>query len=233
VNLAPGYRELAPPPELRGLLECVWVRVAAERGEVQIVPDGAVDVVWQQGRGAIVAGPDTAARAVTVEPGAVMVGVRSVPGAGGGLLGIPVEELRDVVADAADVDRAFAVEGARDPADALVRLLAVARGRRADPLVMATVPRLERETVRGVADDLGIGERQLRRRFHVACGYGPKTLERVLRFRRFLAEADRGRTDLAWLALDAGYADQAHLTRESSRLAGLPPAALLRRRAVG
>jgi hypothetical protein len=29
------------------------------------------------------------------------------------------------------------------------------------------------------------------------------------------------------MALDAGYADQAHLTRECTRLAGLPPAALL------
>ena len=37
----------------------------------------------------------------------------------------------------------------------------------------------------------------------------------------------RAGTDLARLAFEAGYADQAHLTRECSRLAGLPPAALL------
>ena len=75
---------------------------------------------------------------------------------------------------------------------------------------------------------LGIGDRQLRRRFADAVGYGPKTLERVLRFQRFLGLAAReARPDLAWLALEAGYADQAHLTRECTRLAGLPPAALL------
>jgi AraC-like DNA-binding protein len=53
----------------------------------------------------------------------------------------------------------------------------------------------------------------------------------VLRFQRFLALARTpraaGRPDLAWLAAEAGYADQAHLTRECTRLAGLPPAALL------
>jgi hypothetical protein len=50
----------------------------------------------------------------------------------------------------------------------------------------------------------------------------------VLRFQRFLALAARDAApDLAWLAFEAGYADQAHLTRESTRLAGLPPAALL------
>jgi AraC-like DNA-binding protein len=211
----------------------VWTRVVTATEDVQIVPDGAVDIVWWQGLGATVAGPDTAARSVTLEPGAVVLGLRSLPGAGGGLLGGPVEELRDAVADVADVDPAFIVEPDRDPADALARLLAAARGRRPDPVVVAAVPRLGAEDVQAVADRLGLGERQLRRRFHAACGYGPKTLARVLRFQRFLTSADRGELDLARLALAAGYADQAHLTRESTRLTGLPPAALLRRRATG
>jgi len=74
--------------------------------------------------------------------------------------------------------------------------------------------------------DTGLGARQLRRRFADAAGYGPKTLQRILRFQRFLALAQT-RTNLARLAFEAGYADQAHLTRECTRLAGLPPAALL------
>jgi AraC-like DNA-binding protein len=79
--------------------------------------------------------------------------------------------------------------------------------------------------------DLGYSERQLRRRALTAFGYGPKVLERILRFQRFLALADRDPIpDLATLALTAGYADQAHLTRESGRLAGLPPARLLAER---
>jgi AraC-like DNA-binding protein len=78
--------------------------------------------------------------------------------------------------------------------------------------------------VESLADDLGLSERQLRRRFHAAAGYGPKTLQRVLRFRRFLAG---GEPDLARAALDAGYADQSHLTRECVRLAGRTPTALL------
>jgi transcriptional regulator GlxA family with amidase domain len=72
-----------------------------------------------------------------------------------------------------------------------------------------------------------LGARQLRRRFADAVGYGPKTLQRILRFQRFLALARGSDHDLARLALEAGYADQAHLTRECTRLAGLAPAALL------
>jgi transcriptional regulator GlxA family with amidase domain len=74
---------------------------------------------------------------------------------------------------------------------------------------------------------LGVSERQLRRRFAEAVGYGPKTLARVLRFQRFLALAGTS-DDLARLALSAGYADQAHLTRETRRLAARTPRELLR-----
>jgi transcriptional regulator GlxA family with amidase domain len=70
----------------------------------------------------------------------------------------------------------------------------------------------------------------LRRRFHTAVGYGPATLARILRFGRFLSLLDGGRDDLAGLAFEAGYADQAHLSRETRRLAGLSPAGLLRAR---
>ncbi|MGH9192008.1 MAG: DUF6597 domain-containing transcriptional factor, partial [Acidimicrobiales bacterium] len=55
-------------------------------------------------------------------------------------------------------------------------------------------------------------------------------LARILRFQRFLDAARSSpspRRDLARLAAETGYADQAHLTRDSRQLAGLPPAALL------
>ena len=73
---------------------------------------------------------------------------------------------------------------------------------------------------------LGLSERQLRRRFADAVGYGPKTLARVLRFQRFLFLAGSG-NDLARLAISAGYADQAHLTRECRRLSGRTPSELV------
>ena len=76
----------------------------------------------------------------------------------------------------------------------------------------------------------GLSERQLRRRFEAAVGYGPKTFQRIVRFRRWLDRARDGppeRRSLVDLAMESGYADQAHLTREVARLAGLPPAALL------
>jgi transcriptional regulator GlxA family with amidase domain len=87
-----------------------------------------------------------------------------------------------------------------------------------------------RTPVRDLAGRLGLSERQLRRRCIDALGYGPKTLDRILRFQRFRALAAR-RVDvgLAQLAAVTGYADQAHLTRECRRLSSESPAALLAR----
>jgi AraC-like DNA-binding protein len=50
-------------------------------------------------------------------------------------------------------------------------------------------------------------------------------LARVLRFRRLQALAPG---PLAELALDAGYSDQAHMTAEVTRLAGVSPARFLK-----
>ena len=74
---------------------------------------------------------------------------------------------------------------------------------------------------------LSVGERRLYRRCCQAVGYGPKTLERVLRFQRAVRLA--GQTgSLAVLAARTGYADQAHLTRESRRLGGTTPSDLFK-----
>ena len=84
--------------------------------------------------------------------------------------------------------------------------------------------------VRDLARRFDLSERQLRRRIEAAVGYPPRTLARILRFQRFLGAARSSGSsghDLARLAAEAGYADQAHLTRDSRRLAGLPPGALL------
>jgi transcriptional regulator GlxA family with amidase domain len=85
------------------------------------------------------------------------------------------------------------------------------------------------ERVDELASSLGFSERQLRRRFLDAVGYGPKTLQRVLRLRRFLAQAVGSSDGLARAAIDAGYADQAHLSRECRALTGLTPVELVTR----
>ena len=80
-----------------------------------------------------------------------------------------------------------------------------------------------------VAIAIAIVERTLRRRCHQHFGYGAKTLDRILRLQRFLSACRREPSvNLGILALDAGYADQAHLSRETKELASLSPAEIRR-----
>ena len=134
-----------------------------------------------------------------------MVGASFRPGAAPSILGIPADELRDLRVPLSEVWGSEAVRG--EPRRSRVTLRPAATDRR-----RAAAP----------------PDRQLLRRFHAAVGYGPKTFARVLRFQRMLALARQRRSrDLGWLALDAGYADQAHMTAECTRLGGAPPARLL------
>lgn len=77
------------------------------------------------------------------------------------------------------------------------------------------------------AGPLAVSERRLRRRFVQAVGYGPATYLRVSRFQRAVALAPHV-PGLAALAAAAGYADQAHLSRECRALTGLTPRAYFR-----
>jgi len=227
---APGYREMPAPKALRDIVACLWIRAIDSEEDVRIVPDGCADVVWQRGRGVTIAGPDTDAKIVSCTRDDLLVGIRFLPGAGGAALGLPLDELRNLRVAAADVERAFVVDPDCEPPDVVERFISAAADREADPLVSEAARRIERFDVRTIARELWVSERQLRRRFNSAVGYGPRTLARVLRFHRFVEAVDGGRTDLAALALDSGYADQAHLTRETTRLAGLSPLALIRAR---
>jgi AraC-like DNA-binding protein len=244
VETAVTYREQAPPSVLAPWVRCLWqLTVQGEGGPGWVVPDGFMDLV-ATGPELHLAGPDTRPWPVRRRPGAVAVGVRFHPGAAPSLLGPPASDLRDtrVAPDAlwGRPGRELAERvGEAAPAARLEAMVADLTARagdaaRPDPLVAAAVAWLERDPaaaarVGALGPAVGLGERQLRRRFLDSVGYGPKTLARVLRFQRLLALLQRDpplRPTLAEAAILAGYADQAHMTAECARLAGRSPAAI-------
>lgn len=77
-----------------------------------------------------------------------------------------------------------------------------------------------------LAADTGWSQRQLDRRFREQIGLPPKTAARVLRLRRALPLLAAGRP-AAEVALECGYYDQAHLSRECTALTSLSPTRLL------
>ena len=224
-------------PLASSLLACTWERRPRTVRAHRVVPDGCVDLIWS-GERLLVAGPDTRARLVVQVPGTRSVGVRLRPGTAGAALGLPASEVRDQVPDAADVFGRVQAETlleallrGQDAHAVLRRALESRVGTGPDPLIRVAVAALDRPHARvgSVAAELGLSARQFQRRVTDAVGYGPKMLARVLRFHRLLA---LGPAPLVELALEAGYADQAHMTAEVTRLSGLSPVRFLKDRTL-
>jgi AraC-like DNA-binding protein len=110
--------------------------------------------------------------------------------------------------------------GASTPSDAEALALAV----------RAAVWRLPHMKVRELADEFGWTPRRLERRFQHTFGVTPKMLMRLARLQLALFQLQRRNLaaagHLAAVAKAAGYADQAHLARETRQLAGLAPTQL-------
>jgi AraC-like DNA-binding protein len=246
---ATAYEEQRPAPELRADVACTWVGRIGDTGVPyidRVLPDGCVDIIWD-GSELFVAGPDTGPVPFAPRPDTVFVGIRLRTGRAAPALGCPASALRDQRADLADLwgagpTRALAQRLADTAGThAAVRLLESAIGDRmvdaAPPdrvieglvAVLSARPAPGPGLVSALAARLGVTERSLHRRCSSAVGYGPKTLDRVLRFRRALElGVSRPATSLGALAVSAGYADQAHFTRECRRLAGQTPSELFK-----
>ena len=78
--------------------------------------------------------------------------------------------------------------------------------------------------VGSLAEELGWSRRHLAARFREELGMPPKAVARILRFERAVARLRAG-DDLADLALDSGYYDQAHFNRDFRAFAGATPTA--------
>ncbi|WP_255467963.1 DUF6597 domain-containing transcriptional factor [Achromobacter sp. UMC71] len=89
-----AYRETAPLAPLRAHFLCAWSSELApgQSGDVAVLPDGCVDILWVDGRLCVV-GPDVVAARPQLASGARVLGLRFQPGAARSWLGVPLSEL--------------------------------------------------------------------------------------------------------------------------------------------
>jgi AraC-like DNA-binding protein len=241
------FRERRPLAALADHVTCVWVQ-QVEPGSSpythRTVPNGSAELICVIGDTPRIVGPQVGPTQQVLAAGTTAVGVRLRPGAAPAALGLPAAALvgynvsADEVWGASAVALAESLATARSPLQAAARLESevlkrLRTGPNLDGLAAEIVRRLVADDVSAVgslASALVVSERQFRRRCAAAIGLSPKVLQRMLRFQRFLALADkleRPSAHLAHLGAEAGYADQPHLTRESVRLDGRTPRALL------
>ncbi|MGN9908910.1 DUF6597 domain-containing transcriptional factor [Phytohabitans sp. LJ34] len=244
-----SYVERPPVPGLARVVRTVWIqRTGAEAYVQRHLPTGGVEIHFPIGGPPQLVGPLTGPEIEVIPAHTTIVGVRFQPGTAPPLPAV-LDDLVDQRLGLADlwggsVDRLVeAMAGAGTPERALVALqthllLEFRRAASVDPLVGEAVRALmpwHSVDIDSLATHLALSASQLRRRCLHAVGVGPKVLQRTLRFQGFLALAQagaaasgrRGADGVAGLAVDVGYADQAHLSRECLRLTGLTPRQLL------
>lgn len=197
----------------------------------------------------VVAGLHTAASLVQQRPEQAGIQLAMHPLAARALLGMPAAQLPVTDFDGEDVLGRWALElheqlrGARDW-ETRFRLIEGRLFGRLDGCAPALRPELlqawallersrGRLTVSALAGAVGLSPRHLGTLFRREVGRSPKQVASLMRFEHAstsLARAVRmrGRADLADLAAEIGFSDQAHLTREFTRYTGVGPGTWIR-----
>ena len=248
---APDDRVLAP------LVACTWA-MSGPGPAHRVLPDGCIDILVLGHGGtepARVVGTMRRAFVAPARTGAIF-GIRFRPGEAARLLPAAARELTDLEAPLATLlgDEGLALEAAlvdlldravadglraeeilvraRTVVDSTLRRRLASHGASVDVRMRAAASMLARPgsdagSVADVAKRVNLSERQFTRRFTERVGVAPKMYARVMRLQRAASLLAAGSSPSHAASL-AGYADQAHFTRDSSDLAGITPRGLAR-----
>jgi AraC-like DNA-binding protein len=221
-TVANVYREWEPPASWRHVVSCCWEQRTDEDLVQRVVPDAHADVVIHETGEIDLVGLYDEVDMPFLAAGTWIRGIRFRPEAVAAAFRVDASSLRNRSVALADVVGARLARRVVDPraCDAWISSLEPSVRTQHAVRLLATHP------VNITADALGLTARQLHRVLVADVGLAPKTFQNVLRLQRFLAATERlGR--LADAAAEAGYADQAHMTREVRALAGITPRRLV------
>lgn len=228
------YSEFPAPAAMQSHILCLWASVSSGPSRSEIVPDGCVDIVVSGDGEPMVVGPDTGPWTYDSVGPVCTIGLRFVPGTARCALRLSVSEMLDTQFPLADLWGASAHRVrdrlARTPviseklselAEAVFARCAAVDRRVADAIVR--IARNPRTSVAELGEQYEITPRHVSRLFDSDVGYGPRTLARVLRLQRALDLLRGESSQLAEVALVAGYADQSHMTRDFRELLSQSP----------
>lgn len=237
----------APRGPLRAFVEELWIGSSREPVREYVVPTGTLHVALRLAGPpvrvdgtdlghAVIGGPRSRYWTREVTAASLTVGAQLVPGAAYPLLGVPARVLaeRHVALDSVWSDAGEIIERVREAAtaDAALDVFEAALARRLGLVSACEIEVLVAYAARALEDGASVSEivaasgfshRHVTRVFHEHVGLTPKRYARV---RRVVGAVDgtlRQGGVLAQVAARAGFADQAHLTREMRAIAGVTP----------
>ena len=184
--------------------------------------------------GAIMLGVSKQAQSITLPPGAQLAGFRLHPAVGFGLLGAPYQQaMSSEVVD--DIPNALHLLSARlmKVHGHYARMVTIYRwlnkvidffGVMPNSLKQALTALQMSKAPGQLSADIALSQRQLERQFQKWIGITPKHYHRILRVKRTLNHLKyHPDVSLVELALNNGFSDQAHMTRELKQIAKIAP----------
>jgi AraC-like DNA-binding protein len=242
--LPPFYAEHQLLPDRR--VEAVWSFVGDADQEHLVLPDGRCDIILKFRKHAsgvltqvvpMLAGPSTLPFRVAIYPGLGFVGIRMRPGYARAYLGNDLTTLRNRVLEGrAAIDRLPALKDVAAKAMSIEHVIngltgLVGEFRPDNDLLpnqrmVSVLERLHlgrgRMRMAEIAEIEQVDVRTIHREITLITGIPPKTFSRILQFHRALGLLRSGLSASA-AAHEAGYADQAHMTRSFRRFGGFTP----------
>jgi AraC-like DNA-binding protein len=243
------YKELSTVKLDLRRVESLWSFTASSTGDHLVLPDGRMDLIVRfrlndrekitESRLAVI-GPSQRPTRVLCEQGDRFAGIRFRPGWGGACLRIDPSRLRDSALRGPAVDLhlgrdAIMMRGATTSHELMNILVDIAwrRGVHAAVIASSAVDAVGlmhlsagRLTIGELAQATDVPERSLRRQLTGAVGLTFKVFASILRFQwtlRQLAMESGPSLTLGQAAVEGGYSDQAHMTREFRRYGGFTP----------
>jgi len=252
------HLEVDPPPALRDLIKCVWYTrwdVAELETSLEVMPDGYAEVIFYFGSVCRLATPQGEQQLPSpfvvgllqqpvvfrAQHQLEVIGIRCFPWTIFDLLGLPPGQdgVRRVEHPIAQLQASLAEQvAAGRVAEAITQVqqhLLDAYALRGGDKLLAKAGEAMRATggtlpVSQVAAAAHATVRTLERKFKQAAGYTVKDVSGLMRFEQVRNHLWQHPTaNLAGLAQELGYTDQAHLSREFKRYSGATPAAFARK----
>ena len=237
-----NYAQWCPPPELTPWIECVWslTGLSSPSGNL-ILPDGRLEMVFHFGTPpltegktqcrSLLAGATTKALELRTSGVLDCVGIRLRPEAAGSFVPvhlIAAEEPMEPLLGRWASDLLERLGNTGNPGHRLNLIWEALHARKLpqpDRMVQHFVQAIERRGGSALMSSLipaRTGKRQWQRRFLQTTGFTAKSFSRLARIQRVVQLAPL-HTNLANLALEAGYYDQSHFIHDFSSCTGRTP----------
>lgn len=249
--MLPGqrYAERDHLTDLASGIEAVWTSISEAETSYRVLPDGRCDLILRfdaaRVPGAepvpVITGPTTCHYDLNLAAGAGFAGLRIRPGYFRAVFGFDPGDIAEghlqgdaakaaLPALAALCTPVEAVEELPERLARFVRQRVSASGDRPHPRIARILGAVHASGGQMPLAELarlhGITARSLHRLVSTATGLAPKTYAQILQFQRAMRLIRDHRMRPADAAIEAGYADQAHMSRMIRQFGGMTPARL-------